>query len=213
MLELYRKGNPTVTVIMATYNRATYLHRSISSYLDQTFADSELIVVDDGSTDNTFEVVRGYMDRHKNIRYMRHTNRKLSLSKNVGIKAAAGDLIAFLDSDDAYKPDYLERRVEYLERHPEVDLLEGGVIIIGDPYVKDRFDAKHKIHLSQCHIGATFFGKKEVFYNLGGFNKNVLYAEDSVFWKQANEKYVIHRIESPGYVYYRDTEGSICNTV
>ncbi len=213
MLDIYRPKNPAVSVIMATYNRAAYLNRSISSFLNQTYRDCELIVVDDGSEDNTFEIVNKFMNGHENIRYIKHSNRKLSLSKNAGIKAAAGKFIAFLDSDDEYKPDYLEKRVEFMEANKDVDLIEGGAIIIGDPYVKDKYDLTKKIHLSECPIGPTFFGKAEIFSSLDGFDKDIYYSEDSYFWEKAEKVINVKKIDHPGYLYYRDTPGSICNTV
>lgn len=126
MLDIYRSENPYVSVIMATYNRSDYLDRSILSFINQTYKNCELLVVDDGSEDDTFQIVSRYMADHDNIRYLKHTNRKLSLTKNAGIKAAIGKYIAFLDSDDEYKPDYLEKRVQFMEANEKIDLTEGG---------------------------------------------------------------------------------------
>lgn len=212
MLNIYRQDNPTVSVIMPTYNRAKYLDRSIPSFLNQVFTNCELLVVDDGSEDETYQLVSRYMKEHENIRYLKHSNRKLSLTKNAGIKAAAGKYIAFLDSDDEYKPDYLQKRVEFMEANETVDIIEGGAIIIGDPYVKDRHDLSKKIHLSECPIGPTFFGKAEAFAVLNGFDKNIFYSEDSYFWEKAKELLNVRKFDHPGYIYYRDTPGSITNT-
>ncbi|MCO6461553.1 MAG: glycosyltransferase family 2 protein [Saprospiraceae bacterium] len=212
-MDVYKNTNPAITVIMVTYNRAGYLHRAIQSFLNQTVKDNELIIVDDGSTDNTFDIVCQFMNHHPNIRYMRHTNRNISLSKNAGILNAVGKYITFLDSDDEYKPDYLAKRYAFMEAHPEIDMLEGGVIIIGNPYVKDRNNPDLDIHLSQCHIGATFFAKSTVFTELDGYDKEISYSEDSAFWIKANQKYKIHKFDEPGYIYYRNTPGSICNTI
>ena len=213
MYDIYPSSNPCVSVIMPTYNRAEYLSRSISSFINQSYKSCELIVVDDGSEDNTFQIVNDYMKEHENIRYLKHHHRNLSLSKNAGLKAAAGKFIAFLDSDDEYKPDYLEKRVEFMQINESVSVIEGGVIIIGDPYVKDKNDLSKKIHLSKCLIGSTFFGKAEVFAALGGFDKNVLYGEDSSFWEKAAKLYNVEKVDYPAYVYYRDTPESICNTI
>lgn len=213
MLEIYPDENPLVTVIMVTFNRADYLKRSITSYLNQTFTNSELLIVDDGSNDKTFGVIKDFMDEHKNIRYLRHSNRRISLSKNAGIKAAAGKYIAFLDSDDEYRPDFLEKRVRFMQTHPNIDMIEGGVIIIGDPFIADKNDLSKKIHLAECHIGSTFFGKVESFLALGGFNKNTSYSEDSEFWENAEKMLNLRKICHPGYVYYRDTPGSISNSI
>ncbi len=213
MIELYKGLSPVVTVIMVTYNRAGYLDRSIGSYLEQSYKDTELLVIDDGSTDHTFEVVLKYMKDHDNIRYIRHSNRNISLSKNVGLKAAAGRYVTFLDSDDALKPDYLESRVKFMEMHPNLDIIEGGAIIIGDPYVKDRNNPKRLIHLSECHIGATYFGKTEVFLAAGGYDKATTYSEDSEFWTKVEKQFNTGKIDHPGYIYYRDTPGSVCNSM
>jgi glycosyltransferase involved in cell wall biosynthesis len=213
MLNVYRSENPYVSVIMPAYNRSNYLGRSISSFINQTYQNCELIVVDDGSNDNTFQVVSEYMNLHDNIRFLRHSNRKASLSKNAGIQAATGKFIAFLDSDDEYKPDYLEKRVQFMDANPAVDLIEGGAIVVGDEYLKDKFDLSRKIHFSACHIGATFFGKAEVFIALAGFDKDIFYSEDSTFWEKAEMMFNVTKVAWPGYVYYRDTPLSICTSV
>lgn len=197
---------------MATFNRAGYLDRSIGSFLNQTFNYAELIVVDDGSDDNTFEVVNNFIKRTPLIRYLKHSNRKLSLSRNAGIVASAGKYVAFLDSDDEYKPDYLEKRFQFMESHPELDMIEGGIIVVGDPFVRDKHNSGKSIHLSECHIGGTFFGKRNVFTELGGFDKEITYSEDSAFWEKAEKIFHVKKFDHPGYIYYRNTPGSICNT-
>ena len=109
-----------VSAIIPTYNRAYIVLEAVESVLGQTYRDFEIVVVDDGSTDNTAEIVRGIGDPR--IRYITHEkNKGCSAAYNSGIAAARGDLVGFLDSDDRWKPDYLERQVGFFERHPEVD--------------------------------------------------------------------------------------------
>jgi glycosyltransferase involved in cell wall biosynthesis len=213
MLHVHQGGSPVVSVILATYNRAQYLPRSIQSFQSQNLENTELLLVDDGSEDDTFQVLQQYMKHDARIRYLRHSNRKLSLSRNAGIKAAAGKYIAFLDSDDAYLPDYLSTRWQYLEERSEIWLLQGRAKVIGNPFVPDKNDRSKKIHLSKCTVGATFFGKKEVFETVGGFNESICYSEDSEFWERASSKIPTAQIDHEGYLYYRDTAGSICNSV
>jgi len=111
----------TVSVILPTYNRAHLLGRSIQSVLAQTCRDLELIIVDDGSSDNTGEVVRGFADRR--IRYLEYPlNRGVSVARNVGIKAAVGSYIAFQDSDDEWLPQKLEKQLELFRQDREGDL-------------------------------------------------------------------------------------------
>jgi glycosyltransferase involved in cell wall biosynthesis len=211
-MQVYKSFKPVVSIIMPTFNRAGYLKRSIESVLKQTYIDWELIIVDDGSTDGTYKVVDEYLFKHENVRYMKHTNRRTSLTTNAGILASCGELLALLASDDEWKPEYLKQRIEFLYEHPEIDLIHGGVEIIGYPYVKDKNDLSKEIHLSECVIGGTFFGKRNVFLELDGF-KNLVYSDDSDFLERAEKKYKIAKVDFPSYIYYRDTPDSICSTI
>ncbi len=106
-----------VSVIIPTYNRAEYVTQAIDSVLAQTYADYEIIVVDDGSTDNTKAVLLPYMDR---IRYIYQENAGASAARNTGIKAAKGDWVAFLDSDDEWLPGKLAVQIRAVESHPQL---------------------------------------------------------------------------------------------
>ena len=108
---------PKVSVIIPTCNRAEYITQAIDSVLAQTYTDYEIIVVDDGSTDNTKEVMEPYMDR---IRYIYQENAGVSAARNTGIKAAKGDWVAFLDSDDEWLPGKLAVQIRAVERHPQL---------------------------------------------------------------------------------------------
>ncbi|GAA3757060.1 glycosyltransferase [Terriglobus aquaticus] len=100
--------HPSVSVIIPSYNCARYLPRAIESALAQTYTDLEVIVVDDGSTDNTAEVIQPYLDR---IRYIRQANKGLPGARNTGIRASQSEFVALLDADDAWLPDKLERQM------------------------------------------------------------------------------------------------------
>ncbi len=114
------ESRPSVSTIIPTYNRAYTLRDAIESALRQTYLNFEIIVVDDGSSDNTREIVASLPQ--EKIRYVRHErNRGCSAAYNTGIAAATGRLVAFLDSDDVWKPDYLERQLGLMSRHVEVD--------------------------------------------------------------------------------------------
>lgn len=211
-MQLYKNFTPIVSVILPTFNRADYIKRAIDSVITQTYNQWELIIIDDGSTDETFSVVESYINDFGNVRYMKHKNRKLPISLNVGIQASAGEYITFLGSDDEYKSDHLELRLNYLLRNTNTDLVHGGIEVIGNPFVKDKNDLSKKVHLSKCIIGGTFFGKRKVFTELDGF-KNLNYSEDSEFLERAEKKFVIQKIDFPTYLYHRETEGSITNSI
>lgn len=211
-MQVYKHFVPIVSIIMPTYNREKYLRRSIGSVLNQSFKDWELIVVDDGSNDNSFSIINEFINSHENIRYLKHTNRRPPLATNAGILASSGKLLAFLGSDDEYKPDYILNRFEFINKNPEIDFIHGGVEIIGHPYVKDKNDLSKEIHLSECVIGGTFFGKRNVFFELEGF-RNLSYSDDSDFFERAEKKFKISKVDWPDYIYYRDTPDSICSTI
>ena len=211
-MKLYNNFSPTVSIILPTYNRGNLLERAVESVLSQSFSQWELLIVDDGSSDNTFDIVNHFMNDFPNIRYLKHSNRKLPLSLNVGIAASAGEFISFLDSDDEYSKEYLSQRIKYFREHSKIDLIYGGVKIIGDPYVPDKNDPSRSVHLNECIIGGTFFGRRKIFLELEGF-KNLEYSEDSDFYERAEKKYFIRRVDLAEYIYYRDTEGSITNSV
>ena len=110
---------PSVSVVIPTYQRRGLVRRAVASVLGQTFQDFELIVVDDGSTDGTGDALEGIDER---IRYTRQENRGVAAARNVGIRLARGEIIAFLDSDDRWLPDHLAVLTEVLARHPEAVL-------------------------------------------------------------------------------------------
>lgn len=212
MIQTFPEHNPTVSIILPTFNRAYILMRSINSVLNQTFKNWELIIVDDGSDDNTFQLINDLINQNYRIRYIKHRNIKLPFSLNTGIQISSGKYFTFLGSDDEYKINHLELRVNYLESHPDVDLIYGGLEIIGNPFVKDKNDLSKLIHLNDCIVGGTFFGKRNVFIDLNGF-KNILYSEDSEFFERAKEKFNIVKVDFPTYVYHREAEDSICNNI
>ena len=112
---------PLVSVILPTYNRADLLPRAVKSVLAQTYPCWELIIWDDGSTDNTTEVVGSYRDER--LRYFRDDNHGVSYARNCAIQTARGEYIAFLDSDDEWRHQKLTAQIEALNTHPGIDVL------------------------------------------------------------------------------------------
>lgn len=117
---------PKVSVIIPTYNRAGYIVETLRSVFAQTFTDYEVIVVDDGSTDDTADVLKPFLDR---ITYIRKENGGQGSARNAGIRLAKGEYIAFLDSDDLWLPEKLDVQVKYLDEHPEMVLVFTDAVI------------------------------------------------------------------------------------
>ena len=120
---------PTVTVIITTYNRADYVGDAVQSVLAQTFPDFELILIDDGSTDDTKTILEPYRDR---LQYIYQDNRGLYPARNEGIRAARGRYVAFLDSDDLWCPGKLDAQVRLLDAHPDFGAVHTDSAVI-DP--------------------------------------------------------------------------------
>jgi glycosyltransferase involved in cell wall biosynthesis len=203
---------PEISVILCTYNRESYLKNCIDSVINQTFKDWELLVVDDGSQDQTFELVDSYLQRLPNIRYLKHRNRKLGYSKNIGIQSSLGNYITFIDSDDTYKSHHLESRLEYMLTHPEIDIIQGGFDYDDEIFVVDYFQPGKTINLRECVLGPTFFGKKKVFLELKGFN-NIAYGEDTDFWERVKKIFSTAKITEPETYVYTRASDSITKTV
>lgn len=211
MLTSYSKRIPFFSVIMCTFNRNHLISRAIDSLLLQVEKDWECIIVDDGSIDETFHTVKKYADKYSNVKYIYHSNKGTGLSRNAGILAASGMFITFLDSDDEYHPDHLSIRKTILEEYTNLDLLHGGVDIIGNPYVTDKDDYTKQIHLSECVIGGTFVIPRYKLHQIGGFS-NLRYADDAdLYQKAVDASWNIAKVDYPTYIYHRDSPDSLCS--
>ncbi len=219
-LKLYEDSAPFAppffSIIICTFNRAHLLPRALDSVLQQTESSWEVIVVDDGSTDNTTEVVSRYLQAAPNIRYMRHSNRGLAISRNVGIAAAIGEYVTFLDSDDWYTPDHLANRRALLEEHPGVELIYGGCQIIGNSLVPDKDNPEIfvDLHDPAIAVGGTFVSPRQFMVQIGGFPIWSPYSMDGdLFEALKNRGTYIVRTEHRSYIYDRTTPDSMAHIV
>jgi glycosyltransferase involved in cell wall biosynthesis len=204
------KKEVKVSIIIPVYNRKNKIKKAIDSILKQTYKNWELIIVDDGSTDGLEKIIFPLLKKYSFIKYIRHSNRNTALSLNAGIKLSEGKFITFLDSDDEYENEHIKLRFEYFRKNKSVDLTHSNCTFIGiedDMLVPDARNKNKLIHLGKCIIGATFFGKREVFEKLNGF-KNV-YSYDSEFYRRAKKQFNIVKLDAPTYVYYRNSKDSV----
>lgn len=194
---------PLVSIIICTYNRANYLNNCISSILKQTNKQWEIIIVDDGSEDDTYKVVNPFIQAAFNIKYIKHKNIKLPLSRNVGLLLATGTYITFLDSDDTFKENHIESRLDFMKKNKNIDLIYGGVDLSEEIFVPDFYKPDFLINVKECVLGSTYFGKRHVFHELGGF-ENLSYGEDTEFLERALKLFTVKEITHPEtYVYTR----------
>lgn len=210
---LHSVEGPMFSIVLPTFNRRKLIQRAMTSILAQTFADWELIIVDDGSRDNTFEVVSPMILADRRIRYHYAANRGLAGARNTGLSMASGRYFTFLDSDDEYLPEHLAIRAEYLQEHPDAELLHGGLEVIGSEMVADKHDPAKLIPISECVVGGTFFIKRELATRLGGF-REIPYGDDNDFFTRAEAMGAsIHKIGIPTYRYNRTEADSLTNRV
>ena len=201
-------SRPEISVILPTFNRAGLLEKAIESVLSQTFRNWELLVVDDGSSDGTYGVVNRFLERCSALRYLKHSNRKLNMTRNAGIQAAFGTWITFLDSDDSYLPHHLESRLDYMREHPETDLIVGGFHTDEELFVRDCYNPERMIDIRECIVGPTLFGRRELFLALDGF-KPLPYAGETELWSRAESEFRVQKIEEPKTYIYTRADDSI----
>ena len=123
---------PRCSVILPVYNGNPFLGEAIQSVLNQSFVDFELIIIDDGSTDNSTQVIKTYTQKETRILSVLRDHRGLSASLNEAIDRTSGEFIARLDDDDIWLPDKLERQIEYLIQNPDIKLLGSSVSFINE---------------------------------------------------------------------------------
>ena len=167
---------PLISVIVVTYNRACFLKDALESIKRQTFTDYEIIVVDDGSTDNTKVIVEEY----EGIRYIYQEHGGISKARNTAIKAAKGEWIATLDSDDLWKEDKLQKQVDYLRTHPDCRIVYTNYRNFTD-IPEDNLDEKQKELLNTVVEWdlPTALIAASLFHEIGTFDENLVYGEDS----------------------------------
>jgi glycosyltransferase involved in cell wall biosynthesis len=208
------KHSPLVSIILCTYNRAHLVKRAIVSVMAQSYRNWELIIIDDGSRDDTALAVMPLMKSDPRITYCYQANGGLARARNVGIALARGTYTTFLDSDDEYRPQHLSSRIRAMKRHPSPTFLHGGIEYVGPAkkqYVPDAQHPGETIHLRKCYAGGTFFARTSAFRTLRGF-RNLPFAMDLDFIRRMRKKGLpIGRIRTPTYRYHLTTDHRLCD--
>ena len=193
---------PTVSVIIPTYNRGWILQEAIDSVLEQDFHDYELIVVDDGSVDNTPTILKAYKNE---ITVLRQANQGVSAARNSGIKAATGRLISFLDSDDLWLPRKLSTQVKFFNDHPQAVITQTQERWIRNGVRVNPKKRHHKFSgmifersLALCLVSpSAVMIKKSLFNTVGIFDESLPACEDYDLWLRISCRYPVHLIETP----------------
>ena len=196
---------PTVSVIIPSYNCELYIAETLKSILGQTFKDIEIIVVDDGSTDKTWQIVTSYAP----VRLITQANAGVCAARNRGIREAAGQYICLMDHDDYWLPDKLALQLEQMQRHPEVGLVystftwwnPGPEGVFPDPgNYKDESSGSaideefsgwiyHLLLLDCWVLTSSALIRAEVFNKCGAFDESLPYSEDWDLWLRISREY------------------------
>lgn len=213
-------NQPLVSVIIATYNRANCIRKAIKSILAQTYRNIELVIIDDGSTDKTKEIVQLFLF-DKRVHYFRQENKGVSMARNNGIRISKGKYIAILDSDDFWcDKRKLEKQVDFLEKNIEYALVGGGVIRIDKEgkeivrYLLPENDGNIRkiILVDNAFAHSTVLFRKDIWEKIGGYDKGFDGLEDRDLWLKIGRLnkfynfqeffvyYLVHEHDNPGYV-------------
>lgn len=192
----------SVSVIIPAYNRSLMLREAVDSVLNQDYPDFEIIVVDDGSADDTPEMLASYGDK---ITVIRQPNRGVSAARNRGIAAAKGELIAFLDSDDLWLPGKLTKQAEFFHAHPEALICQTEEIWIRRG---KRVNPKNRhkklsglifepsLHLCLVSPSAVMM-RGSLFEKVGLFDENLPACEDYDLWLRISRQYPVFLMDTP----------------
>jgi glycosyltransferase involved in cell wall biosynthesis len=200
-------SNDLVTALIPTYNYGRFVTQAVESALAQTYRHIEIIVVDDGSSDDTRERLAPYSER---IRYIYQDNQSVAAARNTGIQAARGNLIAFLDADDLWHPHKLELQMRYLADHPSVRLLAVDRLADGAqhwPCLQDltllpaRPITVEELVLRPHFAPSGVLVRKECFDTVGFFDSSLRNAEDYDMWIRIACRFPVVKLDVPLWWY------------
>ena len=200
---------PLVSIITPAYNAEKYIKETIESVLGQTYKNWELIVVNDGSTDDTEEIIRSFDDPR--VVLLSQKNSGVSSARNLGIQSSKGEYITFLDADDVLPPESLSVRVQYLESHPDVDLVDGNISIkdadikndigIYEPYYEGLLLPRLLALDSRVFFNVCYMFKKEILEGTR-FEETMTHAEDLLFYMETASRHSVRYGFVPETIYW-----------
>ena len=210
------------SVIIPLYNKAPYVAKAIQSVLCQTFTDYELIIVDDGSKDNSAEIAAQAIEGHSNCRLIRQENAGVSMARNNGVAASRGEYVCFLDADDWWDERFLAEMAQLIEAFPEAGIYGTNYIIVNETKRKTRVaqigveEGFEKGYINYCKAyaktmymplwtGAVCIPRR-IFEEMGGFPKGIKLGEDFLLWVRIALKYKVAFMNKPLAYYNQDVD-------
>ena len=200
-----------VSIVLPTHNGSKYIRQSIQSCLEQSHRNLELIVVDDGSTEDVRAVVGEFTDPR--LQYVRHeTNQGLPAALNTGFALASGAYLTWTSDDNYYAPDAIERMTRFLERYPGIAFVYSSFYVVdetghGRPLRIQRAQPPADL-VRQNSVGACFLYTRQVYWEVGAYNSSATLVEDYDYWVRVSQRFRMQRIVAPLY-YYRYHDQSL----
>jgi glycosyltransferase involved in cell wall biosynthesis len=206
---------PVVSVVMSVYNGEQFLQQAVESILVQTLRDFEFIIINDGSTDCTGEILERFTDER--IVRMNQAHAGLTSTLNRGLSAARGDYIARIDADDMAQPERLEKQLAFLRNNPDIILVgsncynidRNGTILSTTEFPCDSAHIKWRLLFHNCIPHSSVMFHKEVIMKLGGYDNAITCAQDYDLWLRVAEKNDIAGALEPLICYRIPMEGTI----
>jgi glycosyltransferase involved in cell wall biosynthesis len=206
--------NPLFSIIIPTYNRATLLSDTIKSVQNQTYTKWECIVVDDGSTDNTKEIVESLIQNDNRIKYVYQENAERSAARNNGIRNSSGDYICFLDSDDHYLPNNLSNLAEFIlkSNEPVCLTIYQALNISKEEEIQTYLDQPTKNVIEYLYLNPTSPSRACIHSRIlkdFQFDEDIVIVEDVIMWMKIASKYPVFVSNHVGVKYNIHEENSV----
>lgn len=198
-----QKIRPEISIIMPVYNGEAYLREAVESILAQTFADWELIFVDDCSADSSPAIMKEYKSKDKRIRIIHNeTNQKLPRSLNIGFSQARGKYYTWTSDDNRYKPQALEEMRRFLEMHNEDSFVYADMDFIDEAGRKTGHLSRNENEIYSCNpVGACFLYRSDAARQVGGYDADMFLVEDYDYWLRFAKRYGINHLAECLYEY------------
>jgi glycosyltransferase involved in cell wall biosynthesis len=205
-----------ISIITPAYNVANTLRRAYASVRDQSYSGWEIVIVDDGSTDETPFVLNDLLQDPR-VSATVVPNGGTGSALNVGLQRGLGSYIAFLDADDEFLPDHLRSHIVAMNDDPQIDLFWGGMEVIADSnedtLVPDVENGNALIPVCGCIVQGTLFGRRNVFSDFRFSEDRSIWYQDYEFVQRVRTKYNVHQFERPTYRYYRNSGRSTVDRI
>jgi len=213
--------SPETSVIISTYNYASFIQRALDSVFNQTYTNYEVIVIDDGSTDNTVQILQPYMDSGK-LHYIYQQNKGPERARNTGIKVARGSWIAFLDADDIWQPQKLQVFHDFIKKNPELVWVYSNMEVLNpDGSLRFRWFERKKLIgegyifnqlILECFIiTSAVMVRQSALAEMGCFREDLDFGSDYRLWLDIAKKYPIGKIDQSLTFYQRHGENFSSN--